>query len=448
MRIPPWTTVLVGLLAAAMCLHCGCDCDKKPKAIEEYGLLPGLKGTHHEGLKDELARLQVERATPEQLASRPAAGAGGRGQITTGQVHAGENAAVALAEIFHEDMVRLINRRIDKIYPTGRFQFDPIALEKAIQLRTDHDEPRRRVRVALSRPHCDFRFQHTRGLYADTSFVDVAWVSNRLEALLTAELLAAGKPDQAVESLEFALRMIAFLAKEKNLIARRAAAELRAEAISVMEAIAQHPQTTRTTLEDLHEKMAAQLSSWPSDADAWIGERAMGLHTYEMIRDGHLLNILSPEEIEQFGKDGSLGALLSATDKRIDEDELFYLSALRTVVGSCDRPYYERKDVLRDIRKKLHQLRDTLQFPLVAAHILLEDFEEGHKMQARDRAVCEAWTLALASATGRQPPRLQTNPYTGQPYRVVRDKTRVVVWGVGQGVADQPAIVPLPLDGQ
>jgi hypothetical protein len=97
-----------------------------------------------------------------------------------------------------------------------------------------------------------------------------------------------------------------------------------------------------------------------------------------------------------------------------------------------------------ELRRDLHNRRNSSDFPLVAGRLLLLDVEKGHVIQARDRANCEAWVLALALACAEKPPGFGNNPLTGRPYRVERDGKTILVYDVGTGLDgdDPPWIVP------
>ncbi len=405
--------------------------------MAQFGRLPGLSHSQHPGLQDELARLIAEGATPELL--------------TTGAASAGpsavpddENAAVALLEVFRTGTIARLNRRAEELMPRGKFQFDPVDLEKAIEFRAINDDSRRKARAAVERPKCDFQLQHTMGLAADTSCVEVVRICVRLEALLAAELLAKDEPDEAAEPLAYMLRLVGLLAKERRVVTRLAAAELRGEAFRVMEALVEKPNVSAATLVHLSELLAAQLVAWPPDADAWIGDRALGMHTYEMIRGGYVASVLSTEETERFREEGNLKALLRAVVRSVDQDQAYYLAAMRTVVAGCEKPFYQRQEIFRTIDRQLYEVREKDDFPTIAARILLPEIEQAQRQQAKDRAAAEAWAIALAAVTQQPEPPYETNPFTGKPYRLTREATRIVVEGVGIGGADRPVSIPMP----
>jgi len=432
--------VVVSVALGLLLLGTGCkhqdesatSTEKMYRLMDHYGKLPGLRASHNKELQDELARLEVERATPELLAE------------DAKRIPDEKNAAFALGNIFSHDVIPLIDERARKLYPAGKFQFDPISLQKAIEFRQEYEEQRLKICVALARPECDFHYQHMKGRAADQTFIDLTSVALRLEAFLAAEALADDDPDKAIESLAFMLCITRFLGQEKSLSARSAAAGFRADTLEVLAAIAQHPKATRETLENLLEKLNGQMAAWPPDANAWIGERATGLHTYEIARGGYVQSLLTIEELQEFRKDGTLGGLLKAVAANYDTDELQYLQMMQTIIDSCKLPYYQRKPIFWEIRKDLQRQRNTPEFPIIATRILLADFEEGHEIQAKDRARCEAFVLALSKALGRKPPDYKINPYTGKPYQVTRNQTRVVVRGIGLGREDHPVIIPIP----
>ncbi len=170
----------------------------------------------------------------------------------------------------------------------------------------------------------------------------------------------------------------------------------------------------------------------------------MGMHAYEVVRDGKILILLTQEEMEEFAKEEILETLPAEAKRSVDKDELYYLDSMRKIIGSCSRPYHERVDLFKEIRKNLQEKRDSAEFPVVAGRMLLADIEKGHAIQARERANCEAWALALARASGRRPPLCTTNPLTGKKYRIVKQRNLIAVWNVGTGQPndDQPVVVP------
>jgi len=418
------------LVVVGGCRERGTGEAKSREAAEAYGRLPGLREAPHRDLQSELARIIDEGGTPELLAEN--------------KIPKQKNAAAGLATLFKPSQVGSIFAESDEVFPPGKFTFDAVGLEKAIRFRKRYDVPRQQARSALERPLCSFGIRYQEGFMADLSFIDVVRLCGRLEAFGAADALSRNDPDAAIESLRYMLRLAACLAAEKHPITRLQAAFLRTEALALLQTIVEHPETARQHLDKLHAMIRGQLAAWPSDADAWIGDRALGMHAYEVVRAGNLLELLTEEEIEQFSEEGILDELPVAAQRIANQDELYYLRVMRRIIDSCSQPYYARAEMFEDIRQDLHQKRNSPDFPLVAGRLLLPDIENGHAIQARDRANCEAWALALALGAGRDAPPYQTNPLTGKKYNVVKQEGLITVWNVGTGTDgdNPPVIVP------
>lgn len=415
-------------------------CSKTPsseaKATEEakaFGALPGLKATPDKALQAELARVVDERGTPESLAA--------------GKIADESNVADGLLALFADvdrDRLALIRAESEELYPKGPFTFDPIQREKVIRFRERYEDQRIGARLALDRPECRFPIAFEAGPADELAFLDPVWICSRLEAFRAAEAIASLDVDSAVESLHFMLRLAQCLAAEPHPVTRLEAAFLRTEALVVLQAIVSSEKFERRHATTIQGWLSNQLATWPDDALAWIGDRAQGMVIYEAIRGGKLNDFLTEQEKEQLKAERSLSAFEDAALRGVNADELYYLVAMRKILDSCRQPYHARVDGFKGLAQDLHQKRNGPDFPLVAGRFLLLDVEKGHVIQARDRANCEAWVLALTLACGDKPPEPGTNPLTGRPYRVERDGKTILVYDIGTGVDgdNPPWIVP------
>jgi hypothetical protein len=433
-RMPRNFSFVVASLLVVALFGCG----KKPseeRPLIEYADLPLLRETKHRELRDELSRLESEGGTPAQLMAA-------QQEVSVSDDH---NFAVALRAALPEELRDEAFAELGEIYPLGAFEFDEGALAKATKVRERYNDARVAVRQGLTRPDCCFAHQHSHGLCADNWYVVAVQVACRLEALAIAELLAENQPEQSIEGMEAMFRMIGYLAAENNLEARSEAGRLRRDALRVVEAVAAHPNVSRTTLKQFLTILTYQLNDWPADRDAWIGERAAGSHAFEMVRDGRVLSLLSKEEVAQIKENGLYDALRTSTLDRYDDDELLYLRSMATMIESCDQVYHQREPVLFDLKKTLTDRRGLTDEPIVTVRFLLDGFEGGHKLQAQDRALCEAWAIAISLAIGVAPPDYPISPVTGRPYRIVRQDGRIVMWGIGDDLFE-PITVPALVD--
>ena len=439
--------VVSGLLGVALSVSATTGCrrsateeESRRRIVEAYGSLPGLTETPDPKLRAELARIVEEKATPELL-TRP-------------EIPDEENVAAGLAGLFEPlkiedpDPEEIFNQS-SAILPQGEFRFDPTGLERAIRFRGRYEAQRQAAREALYRPGCNFGVQHVAGFAADSSFVDVVRICARLEAFQAAESLARDDVAAAIESLGSMFRLAICLGAEKQAMARLEAAFVRLEALAVLQAIVGHPEISRPKITPeqlgrLYAMVGDSLKAWPPDADAWIGDRALGMHAYELVRAGRLVALLTEEEVKRFAAEEILRELPAAAQRNVNQDEIYYLEAMRTIIEACAEPYYKRRDVFESIRQDLHQKRNSPQFPLVAGRLLLVDIEKGHAVQARDRASCEAWALALAVASGNKRPPYQVSPLSGVEYEIVREDGQATVGGIFQDElpGSPPVVVP------
>lgn len=423
------TLILVLLaVAAGGCRDAGSDVPQPDPAAESYGRLPGLNQSPDRELQTELARIVDEGGTPEQLAACDLAPE--------------SNVAAGLSRLFLPSRAKATFEASGEIYPEGRFAFNPIMLQKAIAFREKYASQHETAREALARPECRFSIAYQLGFEADLGFIDVVRTCARLEAFQAAEDLDRNDPLSAIEAFGYMLRLAACLAAEKDVTCRLEAGFLRSEALAVLAAIVEHPDLTQEHLAALASRLDEQLTAWPSDALAWIGDRALGMHAYEMVRAGRLVQLLTDAEIQQFREEGILDELPAAARRTVDQDEAYYLRTMRSIIENCGRPFYVRTPLFDSIRRDLQEKRNSPEFPVVAARLLLVDIENGQALQAQDRANCEAWALGLALASGAKRPDYRVNPVTGEEYEVERAQGVVMVWNVKPGdAADHPAVL-------
>jgi len=162
----------------------------------------------------------------------------------------------------------------------------------------------------------------------------------------------------------------------------------------------------------------AQLDHWPNDRVAWIGDRALALHAYEMIRQGQLALLLTPDERQRFDREGVLAGLQQRLQTHVDQDERFYLRSMRELIESCRQPYYQRRQRLTRLRKRLQAERNTSSFPFAAGRLFLAGVDQAMALQATDRTRMEVWALALALSADLPRPAYHSSPLTGVTYLV------------------------------
>ncbi len=432
--------VLLSVFCGLVLLLCGVSsCRRQPSVApaEELEKLPFLQRTRHKDLQQELARLQAEQATPVLLEEATYGPLPDPGKPTRA-----EQTRKTFDPIQDAQTVRLLLQRLDRLYPQGPLKLDGVQLQKGLDLLDTCSQQLEAYRKALAREDFQVYVTLTGGLMADLSIVDSLRLAHRLEGLAAANLLATQTPVDALLPLRNMLRIDQLLAAVRHVVVRLSAAHLRAETLQVVAAMVEHPQCSRELQCQVLVQLETQLVEWPDDALAWIGDRALGLHAYEMVRAGQLLSILTEKELTELRLKGDLEAFAEAVRLSLNHDEWFYLRTMRRVIDSCSDPFYKRLPVLESIHQEAAALEDTPRFPMFAALILLGNLGDGLREQAMDRARCEAWVVALRAATGTPLATMWTNPVTGQPYELIRADEKIVVRGIDSGAVDSPISVP------
>lgn len=430
----PTALLLTGALLA---LTCASGCGRSPARErmqtpkEPFEQLPGLRATHDPALRRELALLVDQRATP--LLVRRAL------------VPLEQNVAAPLVGLFTDDDLDYLSRQAESIAAAGGLPLEGDSLERGRSVLAGNERQLAVTRSALERPRCDLGIDPAKGAMADLALVRTARLAARWEAFAASAALAAGDLAAATEALVRSLRWAEHLARERHVVSRVEAAHARLEAISVLAHLVRQPGIASEEQAFLLDFLSRQLDEWPADAEAWIGDRAVGMHTYEVARRRKLIRLLTTDEIAQFEAEGLAGRFRRFSSDELDADERFYLATMRQLIDACRLPYYQRSEVFAQIAAEIEALESASNYPLVAARLLLADVEPAQRAQALDRAACEAYTIALSLALGRARPPFETNPLTGTAYRVSDDAVQVSVSPLGDGThAVETAIVPRP----
>jgi hypothetical protein len=419
--------ILSGLLLG--CARSGSELARSApaKQIEKYADLPGLSSSPHAELKAELALLTQERMTPLALDAQLDAIRSQSGAAPTSGRQMLDEAIPAISR-------PLLKAQLDEVYRGGPLTLSPIELERARHTLRRWADDRARFEQAVDACHGGLDLRMTHGILAELRFLEVLQLGCKLEALAAAESLAENRPEEAIAPLAVMFRAARVLAGEWNVTTRVSAANLREDALHVLDAIANHDLATSETHQQLLALVTRETNDWPPDATAWIGDRAAGLIAYELVRDGYYFSLLEQDELQHLRDDGLLDATAKAVMRNLDGDQMYYLAAMRRIIESCQLPYFQRAAVLREIRSDLAAREQAADYPLVAGRLLLADFESGHRLVAEDLARCTAWQVALIVATEGAIEEGMISPITGQPLKIQRSPTQ---WSVAGAVPGQ-----------
>ncbi|UUO05389.1 hypothetical protein M4951_18655 [Blastopirellula sp. J2-11] len=420
-------------LTAALVAGCGGKpMVHDPNKPSDYGRLTLTRQVNHPELTRLIDPIVGEEKTPQGLEAA----------LTTG-LDPENNGVAALMKIYPGPIADQMVDSTDAWLPSQDFQFPPLMLEKIHAYVVRHQDKIVRGRAALQMPQWKYFWQPTAGYMAEVHFVECTRVAARLEILSAAVALADQDLDAAAEHIAFALEFASRLGQVNHVYARRIAAELREAAFPAAAAVGAQADVNRNQLSTIAKTLTSHVAAWPNDADAWIADRACGLHQYELIRDGQFLSTLPRDEYQKLKDENELDATVRAVSRNLNYDEVVYLKQMRVIIEGCRLPFYQRAEMLSQLHAQLTAFEGTNDYPTVAAKWLLVDVSKQQRIAARDKALSTAWSLALQLALGAEPPEpTPMNTLTGAPYQIRIEPRRVVVAAVDGSGEDE--IIALP----
>lgn len=387
--------------------------------VTQAAKLEKTKQSSHALLQDELRRLSAERALPDQIDGRRHAVA----------VHP-ESLAAKINEILDDAQTDRILKRLPDFFPQGRQSLNAVTIESSAGFLQFYGTAHQAARQSLDGPQSPFEWLATDGWFADTRYTDRTTALCGLELIAGMDALSSRDPERCIAALSYAGRLIRLLAEDGHLTARLAAVDLRDKWLQLVESATRQPDFKRDDLQMVLEMLLRQVAQWPEETTAWVNDRAVGLQTYEIVRQGHYLSLLSKTEADALEADGMHLIKARAIQRYIDDDQVFYLDIMRRLIELHRFPYFERRKVLNSIEDQLLVADQLEKYPQVAAELLLPNVLAALERIAHDRARCEAWALALAASLGVPKPEFTINPANGQPYDVLVGEEAVELIGL------------------
>lgn len=393
--------------------------------VEELGKLPGLQKTSLQALREELARIEEEGGTPEQMTLRLPPN--------------DENLAAVFHDLFPAERVEfLAAKSAEWLKPGARpDEANLAALHRFLEPWEPH---RKAVRKALNRPKCVFPIAFTAGFAADLRFLDQVILAVHLELVSAVGNLAERKAGAALDDLSVALRLSHHVSQGKHPQLRWEGARLRRKALEVLQQAVATGDVLRDDLVKMESVFQSMLATWPEDAETWKATRALGLHAYELVRVGRLFDLLTEEEVVRIRQEYDFDRLVETVKAHADEDELYYLGQMRRVIDLARLPFHRWRSDLDRLQGEWQAKSADLEV-FVACRILLPIVREGQTIQAEDLANTLAWRLALQSALGEgQAATNPVNPLTGKPYWTENQGGWLYISGIGTDLGRHGAI--------
>ena len=243
------------------------------------------------------------------------------------------------------------------------------------------------------------------------------------QALLEEDIL------EALVALEHIFR-IAYLASTLDSVGVRAdAALVRLRAFEVMQRIVRDPKFERRHLLALRDMLLEERKNWTPESAAWFGDRASGIMLYNNLSTHGLDDVLEPAEFEWLRKRGKLeergktNEFLRGYKKYHEEDKIFYLQSMQTILDLCNVPFVKRQNVLNQIKRDLRAQEDTYDNNGItkepfAANLMLKDMERLMRLFARDQSALDRTLAAVLRSLGQRNTDSYRDPFTDKPYEV------------------------------
>lgn len=407
MKQPPAYYFLLLVLLSLAPLLTGCRGSNAdlPERVLKCAQLEGAKSSKLPELVEAVQQIERRQAGPLHL-SRPAKGPD-------------LNAAARLAEVFSDaDRLRLFSPLRTLVTP-GAEDDSEAQLAMMRKLLEDEQEILAAVNQAVELPDCSSGVRFDLGFFDRYKFLDDAAIATRLH--LTAAVVAFADEERplGMRQAAWASQWIGWLAKEQRLEARLLAAQLRREWFELVRSVVSHS-ATREELSTFFTALRQQLNEWPPDRATFVGDRAITLHAYEAVRAGMADRVITIDEKKALKKANWLEKTKTIDGPSLDRDELIYLGVMQEVIDACSDPYYQRVERLAPLFEDHAIGSERSEQAPYATRLFLPGVAEALEWIARDRALTEAWALAIASAAPFDIPPYRISPLNGRAYEAER----------------------------
>ena len=250
-----------------------------------------------------------------------------------------------------------------------------------------------------------------------------------LEEYAAAHALLAGDIWEALEALEHIFRIACLASTLSSVGVRADVAVVRLRAFDVMQRIVRDPKLERRHLLALREMLMEERKNWTPESVAWFGDRASGIMLYNNLSTYGLDDVLEPAELgwlEKRGKleeQGKTNDFLKGYKKYHEEDKIFYLQSMQTILDFCNAPFTKRQNVLNQIKKELHAQEDTYDKKGVTtepfiANIMLKDAVHLMRLFAKDQSALDRTIAVILRSLGQRNTDSYRDPFTDKPYDV------------------------------
>ncbi len=359
-------------------------------------------------VKNELDRLEAENALPAQIAQAY--------QSQTDET-SGEQIFNFLRGTDAKTVEQALTDSADWWNPKSPGR-DLLVSSQGQDFLKEWDMQRKAGRNVLLQPKARFPVDLESGILADPSWTSTMHCLARAELLEAAHQASLNNMSESVTAAAYALAYADQLNQVPTLPARNSAAAIREETLVTLRALLRHPQFSAGQLRTLETVLKQTMQRWPNDTQLWKADRASGLHFLEMIRAGHLPSLLTREEYDAMMASGEFAKLTSSISRNLTTDQAFYLDAMKDIVDSADKPYYERAEGLAAITDALNLAEMTDKYPTVSGDFLLSGMHAQQANLSKDKSRMTIWLAAVQAANGHPPEPMPIVDFSGKPVEI------------------------------
>ncbi|MDR1053300.1 MAG: hypothetical protein LBL39_03915, partial [Planctomycetaceae bacterium] len=217
-----------------------------------------------------------------------------------------------------------------------------------------------------------------------------------LEEYAVARAVRDGKIREAIIAIAYVLRLAQLTAEVPSLPVRFIAANTRLKGLDMIQNVVLSKSFTEADLRELYMVVIEQLETWSAESKTFIGHRASGMKTFNLILALGIDYAFENTELEELTKRDK-----DRFEYRINQnwawDHVFFLQSMQSLIGECKYPYYKRKDRIDKIFQVLREKYDTPE-DLITSYFLLREVPRYMQFFALERARYELAALSMANS--------------------------------------------------
>ena len=235
-----------------------------------------------------------------------------------------------------------------------------------------------------------------------------------VERVLAKRSLQQGKPDDALQSIQYVYRLADALSESGSLELRTVAALTRLQMLETVQSLLQNPHCRREHHKLLYTLFDEQANR-VAEKTIWTRYREEGKQFFEETARSGFDKTVSPDVLKKLLARNALDEYKKTPVERFTLDQSVFHQVMSAVIESCEVPFYRRQTILRHLNKELQERRGTASEPVFAL-LLLQDVSESMRLFAQERTGNEMAYLALSAALNGQNRHKTMNFLTGKDY--------------------------------